>query len=350
MLKKFDHGGDIYSRPVELDFSVNINPMGMPAPVRDALIAQTDHFDVYPDPKCRRLTAELSRFLDVPPQWLLFGNGAADLIIRWCLSARPKTALICAPTFSEYEKASLMAGASVEKFLLREEENFDVTPRIFDALKKGPDVFFLCNPNNPTGRLTPPELVEEIADFCEAHDITFVIDQCFMSFTDGTSALPLLKDRRRTVILDAFTKMYSIAGLRLGFLVSSSDALIHQVASFGQSWNVSTPAQIAGVAALGCGAAWIQNTRSFVTEETAFMRARLRALGLKVFDGAANYILFKSDVPLEEALLRQKILIRSCANYTGLDGRFYRVGVKTREKNDRLLAAMEKVLQEEKQR
>ncbi len=114
MLKKFDHGGDIYSRPVDLDFSININPLGMPAAVRDALMGAVENFDVYPDPQCRQLTARLSRFLDVPPQWLLFGNGAADLVIRLCLSSRPKRALVCAPTFSEYEKSALMAGAAVE--------------------------------------------------------------------------------------------------------------------------------------------------------------------------------------------------------------------------------------------
>lgn len=347
MLKKFDHGGDIYSRPVDLDFSVNINPLGMPAAVRDALMGAVENFDVYPDPQCRRLTAQLSRFLDVPPQWLLFGNGAADLVIRLCLSSRPKRALVCAPTFSEYEKSALMAGAAVEKFCLREEDNFHVTPRIFDALERGPDIFFLCNPNNPTGCLTPPRLIEEIADFCEKKRITFVIDQCFMGFTFGTSALPLLNGRAHTVILDAFTKMYSVAGLRLGFIISSSQELIRQVSDFGQSWNVSTPAQVAGMAALDCGTSWIDRTRAFVAEEASYLRSRLRALGLRVFDGAANYVFFKSVVPLTEALLRRKILIRSCANYTGLDDRFYRVGIKNREKDDRLLAAIEKVLHEE---
>ncbi len=344
MLKKFDHGGDIYSRHVDLDFSVNINPLGMPPEVRAALIENTDRFDVYPDPQCRRLAAALSSFLGVPQDWIVFGNGAADVIIRLCLSGHPRRALICAPTFSEYEKAALMAGAAVDKYLLHEENGFALDRGIFDALNRKPDLFFLCNPNNPTGCLTPAGLIAEIADFCESRDITFVIDECFLSFTGEKSAADLLKDHPHTVILDAFTKMYSMAGLRLGFILCSSQELTARVRAFGQSWNVSTPAQVAGLAALGCGRQWIERTRKFTASETACLRGRLRAMGLKVFDGAANYTLFKSSVPLTEPLLQRGILIRSCANYTGLSDQFYRVGIKTREKNERLLAALEDVL------
>jgi threonine-phosphate decarboxylase len=344
MLKKFDHGGDIYSRHVDLDFSVNINPLGMPEAIRTALVENVDHFDVYPDPKCRRLAAALGDFLGVPQEWIVFGNGAADVIIRLCLSMAPKKALICAPTFSEYEKAALMAGAGVDKFLLYEENGFALTRQIFDALDKKPDLFFLCNPNNPTGCLTPAGLVEEITDRCEQNGITFIIDECFLSFTGAQSARSILKDHPHTVILDAFTKMYSIAGLRLGFILCSSPELTGRVSSFGQSWNVSTPAQIAGLAALSCGSAWIERTQKFTASETAYLRGRLREMGLKVFDGAANYTLFKSAVPLTEALLQHGILIRSCANYTGLSEQFYRVGIKTRDRNDRLLEAIKDVL------
>ncbi len=347
MLKKFDHGGDVYSRRVELDFSVNLNPLGMPAAVRLALAENVGAFAAYPDPLCRRLRAELAAFLEIPGDWLVFGSGAADLIVRLCLAVRPKNVLVCAPTFSEYEKAALMAEADVWKFSLFEENGFALTEKIFDALDARPEVFFLCNPGNPTGTLAPPETVRALADRCEERGILFVLDECFLSFTDAPSARPLLADHPHLLVVDAFTKMYAVAGLRLGFAISANPVLAARLAAFGQSWGVSAPAQIAGVAALSCGREWLDRTRAFTAEENAFLRAGLRGLGLKVFDGAANYTLFKSPVPLAAALLREGILIRSCANYAGLDETFYRVGVKRRAENERLLAALRGILKKE---
>lgn len=345
-MKKFDHGGDVYSRKVDLDFSVNINPLGMPAAVREALVAGVGSWTAYPDPQCRALGAALGRALGVEPRRLLCGNGAADLIVRLCLARKPKKVLVCAPTFSEYEKGALLAGARVKKFILRAEDGFDLGGGILGELTGAgaPDMFFLCNPNNPTGRLTAPALIGQIADVCEERGILFVVDECFLAFTGAPSARPLLDGRPHMVVVDAFTKLYAMAGLRLGFMVSAGRRLIEQVAAFGQSWSVSAPAQTAGLAALACGDEWTARTRAVVAEESAFVRDGLRALGLTVFDGAANYVLFRSEKPLGEPLLAQGILIRSCANYTGLDGSYCRVGVKRRAENERLLAALRRAL------
>lgn len=345
-LKKFDHGGDVYSRDVDLDFSVNLNPLGMPPPVHEALRAGVDSYAAYPDPHCRALRAALARALRVEPWQLLCGNGAADLIIRLCLARKPQKVLVCAPTFSEYEKAALLAGAQVKKFILREENDFALGGEILGELAGAgaPDMFFLCNPNNPTGQLTSPALIGQIAAVCERRGTLFVLDECFLPFTGAPSARPLLNAHPHLVIVDAFTKLYAMAGLRLGFMISGDRQLVEQVAGFGQSWSVSAPAQTAGLAALSCGVEWTVRTRVAVAAERAFVRAGLRELGFKVYDGAANYVLFRSEKPLLEPMLAQGILIRSCANYTGLDERYCRVGVKRRAENERLLATLRRAL------
>lgn len=345
-MKKFDHGGDVYSRSVDLDFSINLNPLGMPLAVRKALCDGIDSYARYPDPQCRALRAALARTLIVEPWQLLCGNGAADLIIRLCMAQKPKKVLVCAPSFSEYEKAALLAGAQVKKFILREEDDFLLSDGILEALTDftAPDMFFLCNPNNPTGQLTCPALIGQIADVCEERGTLFVIDECFLPFTEAPSARPLLNSHPHLVIVDAFTKLYAMAGLRLGFMISASRRLVEKVADFGQSWSVSAPAQTAGLAALSDNGEWIARTRAVVAAESAFVRAGLRELGFKVCDGAANYILFCSERHLGELMLAQGILIRSCANYTGLDDRYYRVGIKRRAENERLLAALRRAL------
>ncbi len=344
-MERYEHGGDVFSRKVELDFSVNVNPLGMPLAVREALIAHVDDYVSYPDPKCRALSAAIARFEGCPVSQVLCGSGAADLIIRLCLARKPRRVLICAPTFSEYEKAALLSGAQVESHLLYEDRNFDLDEAILEKLTPGLDMVFLCNPNNPTGRLADRTLLRRIAELCLDRGILLVIDECFLSFTGEPSMKGEIASNPNLVIVDAFTKLYAMAGLRLGYMLCSDEGLLRRVNAFGQSWSVSAPAQVAGQAALGCGGEWIERTRAAVREERAFLGGALSALGLKVFPSAANYLLFKSGVPLAEPLLERGFLIRSCENYTGLDGRFYRVGVKRRPENERLAAALGEIME-----
>ncbi|MDR2899852.1 MAG: aminotransferase class I/II-fold pyridoxal phosphate-dependent enzyme, partial [Clostridiales bacterium] len=150
----FDHGGDIYTNPnVSMDFSVNTNPLGMPDEVTDALITRVCEFERYPDTKCAELISKISRHENIPVAQILCGNGAADLIYRLCTATLPKTALLCAPTFSEYERALRSVGCEISYHELKEEDGFDVTDDITKKFNAGLDILFLCNPNNPTGRL-----------------------------------------------------------------------------------------------------------------------------------------------------------------------------------------------------
>ena len=346
MLDKFDHGGDIYSQQVSLDFSVNINPLGMPTAVRDAIINAVDSYKNYPDPKCRKLCAALAERLGCSGDWLLCGNGAADLIIRLCLSIKPEHVLVCAPTFSEYEKAALMAGAKVKKYVLSEDCGYCPDASILDSLP-GADIFFLCNPNNPTGVLAPPELIRKIADRCEAQGTVFMIDECFLEFTNAPTSMPLLADHPHMIILRAFTKIYSVPGLRLGYAVSANPNLLSGISYFGQSWNVSGPAQAAGLAALELEPEWTERTCAFIAEENAYVRGKLRGLGLKVWDGAANYTLFRAPKYLGSRLMEHHILVRSCSNYTGLSDEHWRFGIKQREQNEILISRIREVLTSE---
>lgn len=340
---RYEHGGDVYSHEnIKLDFSVNLNPLGMPRAVREAIAAAADACARYPDPHSRALCAAVANSEGVQPESVLCGNGAADLIFRLCLAVRPKCALVCAPTFSEYEKAALLAGAQMRFLTLRENEGFRTTGRLLDELVPGVDMLFICNPNNPTGALMDTKLLEETASRCNRLGITLVVDECFLAFTDGVSAKPLMKRYKNVVVLNAFTKLYAMPGVRLGYLISSDPALLEKTAAAAQSWSVSSVAQAAGLAALSVEG-WSERTRDVVKTEARYLADALARPGLCVFEGSANFLLIKSERPLYAPLLKKGILIRPCANYRGLDDRFYRVGVKGRRENDLLIQAVDKV-------
>lgn len=343
-MQRFDHGGDIYgNKGVQLDFSANINPRGMPPGVKAALVSNMDYFAPYPDPLCRELTQALAAHHQVKPTQLACGNGAADMIFRLCACLKPRIALITAPTFSEYERAVQVHGGQVKQHLLKEEHDFDLGASILHAITPEVDMVFLCSPNNPTGRLINPDLLHQVAERCGQTGSILVLDECFIDFTNGITMLPYLERYPHLFILRAFTKMYAMAGLRLGYLLSGDGELLKKVSSFGAPWSVSSPAQVAGLAALR-ERQWRENSREMVQKERTWLTAELQRLGLKVFPGAANYLLIKSSLPLYQPLLDKGILVRDCGNYDGLDSHFIRVGIQTRDKNQQLVIKLQEVL------
>jgi threonine-phosphate decarboxylase len=342
------HGGDIYAHGgVRLDFSVSTNPRGLPEFVRAALLAGIDACARYPDPRCRALRAALARYEGAPPEWILCGNGATDLIHRLCHTVRPRAALVCAPSFSEYERALRQCGCRVERHVLRREEGFALTAAIEEKLLPGLEMLFICQPNNPTGGLVEAALLERIVRRAAGNGTRVVVDECFLEFTSAGSAVAWLDDAPGLVVLKALTKTYALAGLRLGYLLSSDAGLLAALAAAAPYWNVSTLAQIAGAAALSCPRScetWLDESRRLLAEERAFLGGALRALGIEVFPGEASFLLLRCDVPLFEPLLRRGVLIRACANFAGLDASFYRVGVRTRPENAALLRAIGEAL------
>ncbi|NLB29163.1 MAG: aminotransferase class I/II-fold pyridoxal phosphate-dependent enzyme, partial [Clostridiales bacterium] len=274
---------------------------------------------------------------------ILCGNGAADLIYRLCDVLAPERGLVCAPTFSEYERSLERFGCTVERHQLNEQNGFAMTPEIEGSISEATDVLFLCNPNNPTGRLISHSVLAGALNRARQTGAAVVVDECFLDFTDGISCKGYLESMPNLVIIKAFTKLYAMAGLRLGYLLCSDSELLEKLRAAAPFWSVSVPAQIAGVAALSCGG-WIEKTRELVSGERAYMSKSLSELGLNVFPSDVNYILLRCNLPLYEPLLQKGVLIRSCANFYGLNETYYRVAVKTREENNRLIQAVREIV------
>lgn len=345
------HGGDWAGYRAEfgcdaLDFSANVSPLGLPAGVAAAITNALPTADRYPDPLCRELRAALAGAEGVPADWILCGNGAADLIFRLALAVRPRRALLPAPTFAEYEAALQTVGCAVQRVFLREENEFAVTEEFIDAVTPETDIVFLCQPNNPTGQVTPTALVERLVRRCAECGAVLVVDECFLDFLpdrDAWTAKPLLRDAPQLIILKAFTKLYAMAGVRLGYALCGDAALLEKMRGAGQPWAVSSLAQAAGLAALQ-ETAYAGAVRALIAEQRPRMAAGLRALGLRVMDGQANYLLFRATPDFGEKLRRRGAVVRSCANYPGLDAAWYRTAVRTAEENTRLLQIMGEIL------
>ena len=343
-MRPYEHGGDIYGdRKIRLDFSVNTNPLGMPEAVSQAIGSGGEEDGRYPDPHCRRLRAALAERYGVAADQILCGNGASDLILRLCACLRPRVALTPAPTFSEYGRSAALYGAELQTYPLRREGGFLLDRGFLSALTPDVELVFLCNPNNPTGRLCDPTLLAEIVDRCRENGTYLMVDECFIEFTDGQSLIPLLENNPQLLILRAFTKTYAMAGLRLGFLLNADPALLDRIAAWGAEWSVSTVAQRAGLAALD-EEGWLERTRDLVARERRWLTEQLTALGLTVYPAQANYLLFRAPWSVREALLEKGVMVRGCASFRGLDDRDFRIGIKTRAENEILIETLQEVL------
>lgn len=354
-MRQLTHGGDIYSQrdiPENkklIDFSANVNPLGMPPAVKRAIIENIDAFSNYPDPLCRELIEEISIYENVPNGNIVCGNGAADIVYRIASVIKPKVTLLPAPTFSEYQQAVETVNSTIKYHYLSEDKGFLIDEEILDLLSPEVELMFLCNPNNPTGVPVEKELVLSIADRCKLNNTFLVVDECFVDFLDNSQKFSIVKELKgydNVIVLKAFTKIYAMAGIRLGYGICSNNEVIEKIHSTGQPWNVSVIAQKCGVAALK-ELNYINQTKIIIKQNREYLIERLRMQGLKVFNSKANYILFKSENKrLQRALEKEGILIRSCANYIGLNDSFFRIAVKAREDNDYLIKSLEKILKD----
>ena len=355
-MEKFVHGGNVYAEPPEggwLDFSANINPLGLAPEARAAIAANIDGVVHYPDPEARELKEALAGHYQVPQERLVLGNGAAELFYLFLQALRPRSVLIPVPSFSEYERAALAAGAVVEYFPLETASGLrlDMKALAERAVELGTEAVIVGNPNNPTGQLLETEEVECFLETVgkEENPPWLLVDESFLDFRrdeERYRAKELLDSYERLFIVQSLTKFYALPGLRLGFGLGRAE-LVQRLELGKDVWNVNLLAQKAGVAALGLED-YARRTVELVSEEKDFLFEALSGIaGISPYPPTVNFILLRLESMTSEefaaALKQEGILVRDCSNYPGLDEHHARVAVRSRRDNEKLIEAIAKV-------
>jgi len=351
----FPHGGDVRGQALRLgchhseilDFSASINPVGPPDWLRTTIASAVCELVHYPDPLCREFLAAASKRYGVPQAELVAGNGTSDLLFAVTRAAKRAgytRAVIPVPAYCDYRTACARAGMEITALPLREEENFILDPVRLSETLKSPAVVVLARPNNPTGLDVPARTVRDLA--CTHPDCLFVIDEAFGSFVEGFESL-FAKRPDNVVALASLTKMFAIAGLRLG-LAAASLEFAGMVRAQLSPWSVNTLAQAVGTRAVA-DRAFEAFTRKTVAKLRGELLKDMTALpGVTVWPGQANYFLCRLMEPnvatVRERLLQKRIAIRDCSNMEGLDSRFFRVAVRSRDDNARFADAMSAIL------
>lgn len=395
------HGGDRYRNHVKLDFSVNTNPLGMPEYVREALqkavCGPADLWEWYPDPACGRLRESIASYHHIAKEWILCGNGASELItaaVRACavyaagyaskpgeernvwqeVRSAPRIVLPV-PSFTEYERTATASGAECVYHNLNRENGFALTETVLEKLTPDTDMLFLCNPNNPTGSLISEELLRRILKHCRKNNITVLLDECFLelcapesgtlnfdmpeadaaerrfdaqpdkenTIDSATRAGKLASEYPNLIVLKAFTKLYAMPGMRLGYCICTDRTLRERIREQLSCWNVSGIAQFAGMTVLDSKKRidYISQSKRMIQKERDWLTEELRMPGIKTVPGRANFICFHADPRfydnLYETLLKKGILIRDCSGFRGMESGWYRIAVRPHEENEELI-------------
>jgi len=247
------HGGDIYRNEILYDFSVNTNPYGPPEGILKAIQDSVVDISKYPDVFCEQLINKIAVKEGINSNQILCTNGAAEFFFAFCQALKPQKALLQAPAFAEYENALKTIDCKIEFYESKKNPGFQLQKDFIEKLQEDLDVVFLCTPNNPTGVCISDGLLEQIIKKCQEQKIYLVLDICFLDFVglgEQEKWINKMQKNPYLILVKAFTKLYSIPGIRLGYGMSSNISLLEKIKSMLQPWNVSSLAQTAGIAAL----------------------------------------------------------------------------------------------------
>ena len=382
------HGGNIYKVFREknlkeiLDYSSNINPYGIPESLKSRIIENLEILERYPDPDYVELREKLAHLNKVDMSDIVLGNGATEIIFLFMKVINPKKILIVSPTFGEYERAVKAVGTfrnsidlscsddnknienkeiEIEYFELKESDDFNLNiGNLKNELEKKYDLLIICNPNNPTGKFLKLAQTEEILKECNKYDTKLFIDEAFIEFlADGMkeSIINTEENKKNLFVTRAFTKFFAIPGLRLGYGMYFDKELEQKISEKKEPWSVNNIAEMAGLTVLD-DTEYIEKTLKWIVEEKIYMYEKLNEIsGIKSYETEVNFITGKIDEKLfseglnvkilREKMLEQGILIRDASNFKFLDERFFRLAIKDRESNDRVIKVLKGIFRGE---
>lgn len=328
-----------------IDFSVNLNPFGPPGKLIEKWPKWVRYIEDYPDPHGKAVIEMISESEGISDTSIMLGNGGAELITLIASYFSGQHIGVIQPTFSEYESVSTAYGSQVTYIHLTEG---DWHMNVKDLSRKLPSLnaLFLCHPNNPTGTTYSRSQLSELLKACEEHHCYLVVDEAFIDFLDEELSLAeFVADSDNIIIIRSLTKMYSIAGLRLGFLMAN-EQLVAKLKSRQPHWSVNALALEAGKEILNeKEKEYVHKTKQFIQQERNRMMTELTSLGYQVSNSKVNFYLLKDPLLdnhrlLIKYLLKKGIVARHTENFPGLDGRWLRLAIRQTKENNQLLEAL----------
>ncbi|MDQ0273239.1 threonine-phosphate decarboxylase CobD [Cytobacillus purgationiresistens] len=326
-----------------IDFSTNINPLGPPSNLKEKWAELLPLITDYPDPHALSMTKSLAEKEGVIPSQLLIGNGGAEIISLIGRLLAGKRALIIQPAFAEYEEACRVNGCAVEYFQLQANEWKLNEDELASKLAQM-DALFITNPQNPTGVYFAREQIIHLLQACCDNDCYLIVDEAFYDFVSTYEPIvALINEYPRLLIVRSMTKMFAIAGLRLGYLIANA-RIIQELKSYQPHWSINAIALKAGEWCLD-EEEFIEKTRTLIDEERAKLFSFYQQNDFNVSPSQTNFYLLQDGLkddqrPLFQFLLEKGMIPRHTMNFRGCEGNWLRFAIKSPKENRQLMEAM----------
>lgn len=351
------HGGDVYKYNGDiLDFSSNINPLGVPESFKRLLFEKLVDFTRYPDIGYQEVRKRIADYINISDKGKIIpGNGAVELIYKLAASSGMKRVAGLRPTFSEYGRAAKVAGLEYYDIPAFNPDYTAVDMEMLISGLKPKSLVIICNPNNPTGTFISKDIMKHFASTLQELDCKLVIDEAFIEFTDDypyNSMVGSMEEFMNTTVIRAATKFFGMPGIRLGYAVTANKSTAGAVMELMEPWNLNTAAVIAACSVFE-DQCYIERSRAWIRAEREYLFKELgRFTKLVVYPSAANFHMLKLDCAgidadqLKIDMAKCGILIRTAEGFNGLSKSHFRMAVKGRDSNDKLIYILEKILKQ----
>lgn len=321
-------------------------PLGMPPVIMEHWPELLDAARDYPSVEGEGIVSLYGDRFGIPLENILAGNGSTELIYLLPRVLRPGRVLIISPSFNDYYRASVFAGADVMLFLMSDKNSFsDIDPAALTDACKGVDAVWIGRPNNPTGTMLPRVVLK---DLCHAFpDKWFILDEAFIQFTDKWEEETFMfgKKTANLIVIHSLTKFYGLAGLRMGGVIGHED-IISRIRTLKEPWTINGIADRAAPMLMECGD-YESETRAYISAERERIIKRLNRLkGIEVFPSKTNFFLCRwtRTEDLDDLLihlLNNGLYVRDCRNFPVLKANYFRIGLRTSEENERLVSVID---------
>lgn len=342
------HGGDIYRNKVNMDFSVNLNPLGIHEEVLNAVHESVNRAECYPDLEQEEVREVLAKSVGVDKEFVYAGNGASELIMAVVRAVNPKNSLLFEPVFSGYEYA---LDSGITRYKLSEADGFRLSSKVLEIINEKIDLIFLCDPVNPTGQNIDDNVLFEAIDKAKNVGAYICIDESFILMSEkavtnrNSDLLELVRKYDNLIIVRSLTKLLAMPGIRMGYMISAPQN-IEKIRKQLPEWNLSVMSEAAIKAGIKLinETDFIQRTNKLLRDERRYLSDSLQEIGLKVFESDTAFILFKEPSDLYDKLLEKNVLIRDCSDFYGLEKGFYRIAIKNHDENEVFIRALKGVI------
>lgn len=342
------HGGDIYRNKVNMDFSVNLNPLGIQDEVLSAVRESVNQAERYPDLEQEEVREVLAKSVGVDKEFVYAGNGASELIMAVVRAVNPKNTLLFEPVFSGYEYA---LDSGITRCKLSEADGFRLSSKALEIIYEKIDLIFLCDPVNPTGQNIDEDVLFEAIDKAKNVGAYICIDESFILMSEkavtnrNSDLVELVRKYDNLIIIRSLTKLLAMPGIRMGYVISAPQN-IEKIRKQLPEWNLSVMSEAAikvGIKLIN-ETDFIQRTNKLLRDERRYLSDSLQEIGLKVFESDTAFILFKGLSDLYDKLLEKNVLIRDCSDFNGLEKGFYRIAIKNHDENEVFIRAIKGVI------